>query len=279
MTLAAGFKFEDPKAQGLSPILLLSDSRYSWDTKFGDREYYDKGKKLHALAKNIFAVIAGTVLEAERALDQFRKCLALSSSGSFEDLGIFLKSSFDSTITTWDDQTPYCLLGAISTKGDSKLFYAQPHVKKKSYKISELSQDVKKSYAVIGCLYLEPKLQEKIDTFPRSGLFRLEHFMCLPDDSFPSGYDRKDRAIREAKEISQHISMDFLEIVEDPKEVLVHPPLQSVLLLPSGPMQLNLYEIASSKQITKKTISASEVRRASDPSDKAIVELNIRYSI
>lgn len=123
-----------------------------------------------------------------------------------------------------------------------------------------------------------PKLQEKIDTFPRSGLFRLEHFMCLPDDIFPSGYDRKDRAIREAKEISQHISMDFLEIVEDPEEVLVHPPLQSVLLLPSGPMQLNLYDIDSSKQITKKTISASEVRGASDPSDKAVVELNIRYS-
>ncbi len=278
MTLAAGYKFEHPKAQGVSPILLLSDSRYSWDTKFGDREYYDKGKKLYALAKNIFAVIAGTVLEAERALNKFKKCLALSSSGSFEDLGIFLKSSFDSTITTWDDQTPHCLLGAISTKGDSKLFYAQPDVNKKSYKISEISQDVKKSYAVIGCEYLGPKLQKKIDTFPRRGLFRLEHFMCLPDEKFTNGINRKKQAISDAMEISKNISMDFLEIVEVTEEDLVNSPLQSVLLLPSGPMQINLYDIASSQQITEKTIPASKVRGASDPSDKAIVELIIRYS-
>ena len=71
---------------------------------------------------------------------------------------------------------------------------------------------------------------------------------------------------------------DFLEIVEEPTEDLVNPPLQSVLLLPSGPIQLNLYEIASSKQITKKTISANEMYETSNLSDKAIVELNIRYS-
>ena len=72
MTLAAGFKFEHPKAQGISPILLLSESRYSWNTTLGDRENYDKGKKLFTLAKNIFAVIAGTVLQAERSLNELK---------------------------------------------------------------------------------------------------------------------------------------------------------------------------------------------------------------
>lgn len=278
MTLAAGFKFEHPKAQGVSPILLLSDSRYSSETKFGDMTYFDDGKKIYALAENIFAVFAGDALEAQNALAQVKKSLDSMLSGSFEDLKIFFESSFESKKTKWNVQTPHYLLGAISTKGDSKLFCAKPDVNKKSYKISELSQDVKQSYAVIGCKYLGPKLQEKIDTFPRSGLFRLEDFMCLPDDIFPSGYDRKDRAIREAKEISEHISMDFLKTVEESEEDLVHPPLQSVLLLPSGPMHLNLYDIGSSTQITKKTISAGEVRGASDPSDKAVVELNIRYS-
>lgn len=90
MTLAAGFKFEQPKAQGVSPILLLSDSRYSSETTFGDMTYIDDGKKIYALANNIFAVFAGDVLEAQNALAQVKKSLDSMLSGSFEDLKKFL---------------------------------------------------------------------------------------------------------------------------------------------------------------------------------------------
>ena len=37
MTLAAGFKFEHPMAAGVSPVLLLSDSRYSLSTGDADK--------------------------------------------------------------------------------------------------------------------------------------------------------------------------------------------------------------------------------------------------
>ncbi|MCH8962549.1 MAG: hypothetical protein IH820_14855, partial [Bacteroidetes bacterium] len=83
MTLAAGFKFEHPKAEGVSPILLLSDSRYSYSS--GTPPYRDDGKKVCALAKNIYAVFAGRVLEAQRALADVKECLSFSASGSFED--------------------------------------------------------------------------------------------------------------------------------------------------------------------------------------------------
>jgi hypothetical protein len=242
MTLAAGYKFEHPKAQGVSPILLLSDSRYSY--RGPAPTHRDNGKKIHALAKNIAAVFAGNVLEAQHALTRVKKSLALSSSGSFEDLRKILKSSFDSEITTWDNQTPHCLLGAISTKGDSKLFYAEPDGKSHSYKVSERLQ------AVIGIKPLEPKLQEKIDALKPSGLYHPKHFMCRPDDMFPSGYDPRNQAILDAREISGNIARAFLEIVGDPSIVAIKPPLQNILLLPSGPEEIALYEIASSTQIT-----------------------------
>jgi len=249
MTLAAGYKFEHPKAQGVSPILLLSDSRYSYRLDIlPPRDYR---KKIYALAMNIGAVFAGNVIEAQRALAQVKKCLTLSSLGSFEDLKNILKSSFDSTITTWNDQTPDCLLGAISTKGDSKLFYAKPDGK--SYKVSEERQKV------IGYTPLEPKLQEKIDAYHTVGLYRPQHFMCLPDDVFPSGYDPKKRAIHDAREISGNIARAFVELIEESKLDGVHLPIQSILLLPSGPEQVELYEIASSTQITRKTSRANEV--------------------
>ena len=58
MTLAAGFKFEHPKAAGVSSILLLSDSRYSLST---GEVHRDDGKKIWTLAKNVFAAFAGNV--------------------------------------------------------------------------------------------------------------------------------------------------------------------------------------------------------------------------
>ena len=73
------------------------------------------------------------------------------------------------------------------------------------------------------------------------------------------GYDRKEEAIREARVISRNIAMDFLETVEDPSVHTAKSPLQSVLLLPSGPKRLNLYEIASPKQIKRKTFGPNEV--------------------
>lgn len=266
MTLAAGYKFEHPRAQGVSPILLLSDSRYSY--RPGTRPPRDDGKKVYTLARNIGAVFAGNVPDAERALDQVKECLALSSSGSFEDLESTLKSSFDSTIATWDDQTPHCLLGAISTKGDSKLFYARPDGR--SYRVSERTE------AVIGSQQLGLKLKEKMDEPKPSGLYRLSHFMLGPDDMFPSGYDPKDRATNDARQISSNISRAFIEIVEDLKQDEVHLPLQSVLLLPSGPEYSEIYDIASSRQISRKTARPKEVHGLREPNGEAIVELDIR---
>ncbi len=268
MTLAAGFKFENPKAQGLSPILLLSDSRISY--LYG-KPPEDDGKKIHALAKNIFAVFAGNVLRAQCALKQFRKCLESASSGSFEDLAKILKSSFESEVTIWDIQRPHCLLGAISTEGDSKLFYAKPESKSRSYIVSE------RPHAAIGLEDLQLELRNKIDEYKPSGLYRLSHFMCLPDDMFPIGYDPKDRAINDARQISSNIARVFLEVVDNPSKGGVNPPIQSVLLLPSGPEQIELYEIASSTQITRKTARPSEVREVHGPSSRSIVELDIGY--
>ena len=187
MTLAAGFKFEHPKAEGVSPILLLSDSRYSYSS--GTPPYRDDGKKVRALATNIYAVFAGNVLEAQRALAEVKECLSFSASGSFEDIRKILKSSFDSKITIWDSQTPHCLLGVISTEGNSKLLYARPDTTRYRYEVLERSQ------AVIGLRQLEPKLQEKIDAFKPKGLYRPKHFMSLPDDIV---HDRKQQVIHDA---------------------------------------------------------------------------------
>lgn len=271
MTLAAGFKFEHPKAQGVSPILLLSDSRYSYLR--ATPPHRDDGKKIIALAANIFAVFAGNVLEAQHALAKLKDGLALSTSGTFESLGEILKTSFDSAIATWDTQTPHCLLAGISTKGNSKLFYAYPDAQSHGYAVSERLQ------AVIGIKDLEPRLQKIIDMRKPSGLYHPKHFMCRPDDMFLTDYDPKNQAILDAKEISFHISRVFLDIVEDPTVDGVNRPLQSVLLLPSGPISIALYEIASSTQITRKTARANEVREEPDPSSTSIAELNIRHSI
>lgn len=271
MTLAAGFKFEHPKAEGVSPILLLSDSRYSR----GTQPYRDDGKKVCALAKNIYAVFAGNVLEAQRALAKVKERLSFSASGSFEDLRKILKSSFDSKITTWDPrQTPHCLLGVISTEGNSKLLYARPDVTRYRYEVLERSQ------AVIGLQQLEPKLKKKIDTFKPKGLYHpKQHFMFLPENIFPSN---QQQAIHDAREISGNILRVFLEIVEDPKEDGVNPPIQNVLLLPSGSKQIELFSVDPSSiknpTIARKTARASEVSEESDPSYKAIVELIIRDS-
>ena len=182
-----------------------------------------------------------------------------------------LKSSFESEVTTWDIQRPHCLLGAISTEGDSKLFYAKPESKSRSYEVSE------RPHAAIGFKDLQLKLYKKIEEHKPSGLYRLSHFMCLPDDMCPSGYDPKDRAINDARQISINIAHVFLEIVDNPSKGGVNPPIQSVLLLPSGPEQMDLYDIASSTQITRKTARPNEVREVRDPSSRSIVELDIGY--
>ncbi|MCP3676056.1 MAG: hypothetical protein GY721_00220 [Deltaproteobacteria bacterium] len=269
MTLAAGFKFEHPKAQGVSPILLLSDSRYSR----GTQPYRDDGKKICILAKNIYAAFAGDVLTAQRALARVKEYLALSSSGTFEDLVKILKSSFDSEIIPGDPQTPHCILGAISTNGNSKLLYARPDKTCYEYEVSERSQ------AVIGLQNLEPKLWKKINEPKPKGLWRPEHFMFLPDVVFPSGYDRKQRAIQDAREISRNILWEFLEIVDDPRVDGANPPLQNVLLLPSRSEVIDCYELnvssIKSPKITRKTARAREVYEEPDSGSRAIVELNV----
>lgn len=250
MTLAAGFKFEHPKAQGISPILLLSDSRYSYPNDKQPPD--DLGMKVSALAFNIHTVFAGNVLDAKNAIDQVKECLTLQSSGNFEDIREILKYSFDSTITIWDEQTPHCLLGAISPKGDSRLFYAKPDIKNRSYHVSERLQ------AFIGDRKLGPKLQERIDAPKPRGLYHPKHFMCLSDDRL--GYDPKKQAVDDAKEISKYIGMAFLETVDDPSVKTAKSPLQGVLLLPSKPLRLNLWDIAlSSTQFTRKTRGPNEV--------------------
>jgi len=268
MTLAYGLKFEHPKAQGVSPILLLSDSRYS---KFG-QSYRDDGKKVWPLAKNIYAAFAGDVLTAQRALTKVKEQLALSSSGSFEDLRKILKSSFDSEIVDGDPQQPHCILGAISTTGDSKLLYARPAGKR--YEVSEQLE------VIIGLGSLEPVLKAKINELKPKGLWRPEHFMSLPDDIFPGDHDREQRAIQDAMEISRNITFVFLEIVDDPSVDEANPPLQYVLLTPSGPMKIDLFDIDTSDikspKIRRKSARDSEVSEEPDSYSKAIVELDIR---
>ncbi len=139
---------------------------------------------------------------------------------------------------------------------------------------------MEQSKAVIGLKPLEPKLLMKIDAHKPSGLYRPKHFMSLPyDDFFPSGYDRKHQAVLDARQISHNILWAFLEIVDDPGVDEASPPLQNVLLLPSGSERIELFTVdpssIKSPKIAIKTARASEVSEESDPSYKAIVELII----
>jgi hypothetical protein len=184
MTLAVGFKFEHPKAAGVSPVLLLSDSRYSYSRSTGE-VYRDDGMKIWTLAKNVFAAFAGDVLVAQRALERVKRRLAQSSSGSFDDLKSILKSSFDSTLTDGDPQQPHCLLAVMASDGSSKLFYARPGAAR--YEVIERTK------VVIGLESLEPILREKINQPARhGGLGHPNHFMmALPGRVFRNDDDRQ----------------------------------------------------------------------------------------
>lgn len=151
MTLAAGFKFEHPKPVGVSPIFLLSDSRYSK----GDGEVHrDDGQKIWTLAKNVFAAFAGEVHLAQRALESVRIRLARSPSGSFDDLKDIFTSAFDKTLRDSGPQQPHCIVAAMASDGSSKLFYLRPTAVR--YEVTERTD------IVIGLRNLEPILRQKI---------------------------------------------------------------------------------------------------------------------
>lgn len=264
MTLAAGFRFEHPKASGVSPVLLLSDSRYSRSGEV----YRDDGKKICALAKNVFAAFAGNVHVAQRALETVSTRLAQYSSGSFDDLKRVLTSSFDATMIDAEPQQPHCIVAAMASDGSSKLFYARPGAVR--YEVME------KTDIVIGLESLAPTLQEKI-TQParRSGPWHPRHFMAHPDGVFRNDEERRQQAIRDARDISSHIASQFLEVVDDPNVIGANPPLQTLLLTPSRAEQIDLYEIGSLTQIARKTARANEVSAEPDPCEGPVVELAV----
>jgi len=266
MTLAAGFKFEHPKAAGVSPVLLLSDSRYSYSLSTGE-VYRDDGMKIWTLAKNVFAALAGDVLVAQRALERVKRRLAQSSSGSFDDLKSILKSSFDSTLTDGDPQQPHCILAVMASDGSSKLFYARPGATR--YEVMERKK------VVIGLESLKPILEEKINQPGRHGGFwHPNHFMMThPGRVFRNDDDRRQQALKDAREISSHIAMQFLEVVDDPNVTGANPPLQTLLLTPRSAKQIDLYEIASPTQIARKTARANEVSAEADPCSGRVAEL------
>lgn len=266
MTLAAGLKFEHRNAAGVSPVLLLSDSRYSLST---GEVYRDDGKKIWALRKNAFAAIAGNVHVAQRALERVTERLAQSSSGSFDDLKSILKSSFDSTMIDGDPQQPHCILAAMASDGSSKLFYARPGAAR--YEVIETTK------VVIGLKSLEPILQEKIDQpARRAGLWHPNHFMITnPFRVLRNDDDCRQQALKDAREISYHIVSQFLEVVDDPNVTEANPPLQTVFLTPGRAQQINLYEIKGLNQIARKTAHANEVSAEADPCSGPVVELTV----
>lgn len=269
MTLAVGFKFEHPEAAGLSPVLLLSDSRYSYSRPTGE-VYRDDGKKIWDLAKNVFAAFAGRVHVAQRALERVKTRLAQSpSGGSFDDLKSILKSSFDSTITDDDHQQPHCILAVMASDGSSKLFYARPGVV--GYEVIETTN------AVIGLKSLEPILQEKINQpARRAGFWHPNHFMMTnPFHAFRNDDDRRQRALKDALETSYHIVLQFLEVVDDPTVAGASPPLQTLFLTPGSAKQINVHQVKSLTQIERKTAHAKEVSAEADPCNGRVAELTV----
>ena len=266
MTLAAGFKFEHPKAAGVSPVLLLSDSRYSLST---GQVHRDDGKKIWTLAKNVFAAFAGNVHVAQRALERVKRTLAQFSSGSLDDLKSILKSSFDSTMVDGAPQQPHCILAVMASDGSSKLLYARPGDAR--YEV------VERTKVVIGLENLEPILQEKINQPGRhGGLSHPNHFMmALPGRVFRNDDDRRQQALKDAWEISSHIAMQFLEVVDDPNVTGASPPLQTLLLTPGSAKQIDLYEIASPTQIERKSARENEVSAEADLCSGRVAELTV----
>jgi hypothetical protein len=265
MTLAAGFKFEHPKTAGVSPVLLLSDSRYSRSGKV----YRDDGKKIWAMGKNVFAAFAGTVHVAQRALETARIRWAQCSSDSFADLKSILIASFDGTMRDGDGQPPHCIVAGMAADGSSKLFYAQPAGAR--YEIME------KTDAIIALKHLEPILQEKIAQAPagHGGLWHPKHFMSHPDGFLRNDEDRRKQTIKDARDISFHIATQFLEVVNDPNVTGANPPLQTLLLTPGRADQINLYDVVSPSRIARKTAHANEVSAEPDLGGGRIVELTV----
>lgn len=266
MTLAAGFKFEHPKAAGASSVLLVSDSRYSLSS---GKVYRDDGKKIWTVAKNVFAAFAGNVYKAQCALEAVTKRLTQVSLGSIDDLKRILKSSFESTIKDADPQQPHCILAAMASSGSSILLYARPSAGR--YEVIE------KMNVVIGLTSLEPILQDKIGQSPagRAGAWHPKHFMAHPDGVFGNEVDRRQQAIQDATDISCHIASQFLEVVDDPNVTGANPPLQTLLLTPTGVRQIDLYDVASATEIARKTARANEVTAEDDSCNGAIIELTV----
>jgi hypothetical protein len=265
MTLAAGFKFEHPKAAGLSTVLLLSDSRYSYSSASG-KSYRDDGKKIWALGKNVFAAIAGKVIVAQRALETVRRRLAQSRPGSFDDFKSILQSTFDATISGVDPQQPHYIIAAMSSGGSAKLIYARPEPP--HYALIE-REDV-----AIGWRHLEPILRKKIDRFaPRPGNWHPKYFMTHPDGSFRNDEDRRKQALKDAMDISLHIASQFLEVVEDPTVTGAKPPLQALLLTPGHAKDIDFYEYSGGTQLVRRTARPTEV--SAEPEGDRIVELTL----
>ncbi|MEX2142687.1 MAG: hypothetical protein WD894_25760 [Pirellulales bacterium] len=264
MTLAAGYKFEHPKAAGVSPILLLSDSRYSR----GGEPNRDDGKKVWQLATNVFAVIAGDVLTAQRALATVKERLDASFRGSFEDVSVILRSSFESHMMAGNPQQPHCILASMALDGSSKLFYARPLAGR--YEVTE------RTSVVIGLVNLEPVLREKIEEpAARAGPWHPRHFMMHPDDVLRNDIDRRQQAIRDAWDISFHVVSQFLLVVENPTVAGANPPLQNVFLTPGRAQHMQLFQVGGIDQIARRTAQTKEVSGVVDPLNGPIEELTV----
>jgi hypothetical protein len=156
----------------------------------------------------------------------------------------------------------------MASDGSSKLFYTRPGAA--HYEVTERTD------IVIGLTNLEPILQEKINQpARRSGAWHPKHFMAHPDCIFRNNDDRRQQAIKDARDISFHIASNFLEVVDDPDVAGANPPLQTLLLTPGRAEQIDLYDIASLTQIARKTAHASEVSAEGDPCSGPVVELKV----
>jgi hypothetical protein len=156
----------------------------------------------------------------------------------------------------------------MGSDGSSKLFYTRPGASR--YEVME------KTSIVIGLKSLATILQEKINQpARRSGPWHPKHFMAHPDCVFRNDDDRRQQAIKDARDISFHIASQFLEVVDDPNVTGANPPLQTLLLTPGRAEQIDLYDIASLTHIARKTANANEVSAEADPSSGPVVELPV----
>jgi len=248
MTLSIGIKLEHPRAHGISPIILISDSRYTMD----NNNYSDDGKKIWQLEKNIAVAFSGDVGLGESAISTLKEQLQLTESGTLDYLKKILKSSFDSVINPGYEQNPHCILGIVPKNWHSILLYARP--------LNTEYEIVEKSKVCIGQESLEKELIIKINEPPNGpGLMSLDSFMVWPDEVYINDEQRIQQAIHDAHQISSYIAFRFYELVSDDNKKYVNPPIQNVVITPAGCKELIMFDIENKNNIKKVSAGLDEV--------------------